>query len=536
MKKTHLILFLFFTYYSFIPGTRDCFTQSQFQVVVGDSSNTEEARSIVQTTDGGFIVVGETGTNGDMYIVKLNSSGQLQWSKTIGGSGQDLALSVVQTTDGGFVVSGFGNSFGAGVAGAFIVKLTPGGTVEWAKVLADGYLDAAYSIVQTMDGGYAAAISPGEGGFSPDRMIFVKLNSMGILQWSKNILGESYARCIRQTTDRGYVMAGATRTFGAGDFDMFVVKVDSIGSLQWAKTIGGTNREFAYSIVQTTVGGYVVVGRTSSFGNGDKMYIAKLNSSGTLEWTKVYSVFLDRAYSIAQTTDGGFVVAGYTGGGGGMLIVKLNPDGSLQWSRVVDGGSVQTYAYSIMQTTDGGYAAAGYGGIVSTTGMYIVKLDNNGNTCGNTVSHNITVQTGGILGSPVPTITNIPLSDTLVSPLTGSLGYVTPICVIGIQPISNEIPDSYKLYQNYPNPFNPATIINFDIAGILTSSECSLSVYDLQGREIAVLVKQSLQPGTYKVKWDGSNYSSGVYYYKLSILNSETSVKYQRTKRMVLIK
>jgi hypothetical protein len=530
MKKI-IILFLFFTFYSFIPGTRDCFPQSQFQVVIGDSSNSEEARSIIQTTDGGYIAVGETGINGDMYIVKLNSSGQLQWSKTIGGSGQDIAISVVQTTDGGFAVSGFGNSFGTGVAGAFIVKLTPGGTVEWARVLADGFLDAAYSIIQTMDGGYAAAISPGEGGFTPDRMIIVKLNSMGILQWSKRIAGNSYARCIRQTTDKGYIVAGGNRSF---ENDMFVVKLDSNGSLQWAKTIGGTGDEFAYSIVQTTDGGYAVAGRTGSFGNADKMYIAKLDSSGMLQWTKVVAVNFDRAYSIVQTADGGYAVAG--GGMAGMLIVKLNPDGSLQWSRVVKAGSVPTYAYSIVETTDGGYAAAGYGGILGAIGMFIVKLDNNGNTCGNTVSHNVSIDSGGILGSPVPTVTNISLLDTSVTPPTGSRGYVTPICVIGIQPISNEIPASYKLYQNYPNPFNPATKIKFDITGTLMSSECSLRVYDMLGKEIAVLVNQRLQPGTYQVEWDGTNYASGVYYYKLSILNSGSSVKHQETKRMVLIK
>ncbi len=528
MKKTHLILFLIFTYYSFIPGTQDCFPQSQFQLVVRDSSNSGvEARSIIQTTDGGFIAVGESNwPNGDMYIVKLNSSGQLGWSKTIGGIGQDLALSVVQTTDGGFAVSGFGNSFGAGVAGAFIVKLTPGGTIEWARVLADGFLDAAYSIVQTFDGGYAVAISPGEGGFSPDRMIIVKLSSMGILQWSKRIGGLSYARCIKQTTDRGYVVAGATETFGAGEFDMFVVKIDSNGSLQWSKTIGGTDDDFAYSIVQTTDGGYAVAGRTASQTNGDEMYIVKLDSSGMLQWTKVYSVFLDRAYSIVQTTDGGYAVAGYTGGGSSMLIVKLNPDGSLQWSRVVDGGSVQTYAYSIIQTTDGDYAAAGYGGIVGTTGMYIVKFDNNGNTCGNTISHNISVDTGGIFGSPVPTVTNISLMDTLVTPPIGSLGYVSPICVIGIQPISSEIPDSYKLYQNYPNPFNPVTNIRFDLPNDLN---VSIRIYDIRGREV-FSINEYKKAGSYEVQFDGTNFASGMYFYMLE------AGGFTETKKMVLLK
>ena len=526
MKRTHLILFLLFTYYSFMPGTQDCFPQTQFQVVIGDSLNTGEARSIIQTSDGGFIAVGENEVFGDMYIVKLNSSGQLHWSKTIGGIFHDVALSVAQTTEGGYIVAGYSETFQ--FFKSVIIKLTPEGNVDWTRGLNAG--DPVWSVVQTTDGGYAAALSPTEGGSTPDRMIIVKLNSMGILQWSKRITGNSYARCIRQTTDKGYIVAGANRHF---ESDMFVVKLDSNGSLQWAKTIGGIGDDFAYSIVQTTDGGYAVAGRTSSFPDGDKMYIVKLDSIGMLQWTKVVSVFLDEAFSIVQTIDGGYAVAGYTGAHSSMLILKLNPDGSLQWSRVVDGGAGMTYARSIIQSTDGGYVAAGYGGIVGTRGMYIVKLDNNGNTCGNTVSHNVSVDTGGILGSPIPTVTNISLSDTSRLLPTESHGYVSPICVIGIQPISNEIPASYKLFQNYPNPFNPVTNIKFEIPNDVN---VSIKIYDIRGREVFSF-NEFKKAGSYDVRLDGSNFASGMYFYKMVVGdNTNNGEIFTDTKKMVLLK
>lgn len=523
MKKTYFILFLFFILYSFIPGTGDCFSQSQFQVVIGDSSNTAEARSIIQTTDGGYIAVGESNwPGGHMYIVKLNSSGQLQWSRTIGGTG--IALSVLQTTEGGFAVAGFGSSYGAGVSGPFIVKLTPGGAVEWVRVLVGDLLGAAYSIVQTADGGYITANSMDEGG-GTFRLTIVKLNNMGLLQWSKKI-GSSYGRCIIQTTDRGYIVAGATWSSGE---DMLVVKLDSNGTLQWAKTIDGKGDDFAYSIVQTTDGGYAVAGWTSSF-MSEKMYIAKLDSSGMLQWTKVLAVNGDRAYSIVQTSDGGYALAGYTGGGGGigggMLIIKLSSDGSLQWSRVVDGSLTDYYARSIIQTSDGGYVAAGFGGIWGSTGMFIVKLDNNGNTCGNTVSHNISVDSGGILNSHIPSVTDFLIMDTLITPQTGTLGYVTTLCVIGIQPISSEIPDSYKLYQNYPNPFNPVTTIKFDIP---QSTNVSIKVYDILGSEVYRLSEYKLA-GSYEVKFDGSYMASGMYLYSFEANG------YKDVKKMVLLK
>lgn len=527
MKKSHLILFLFFTYYLLIPGTRVCFPQTQFQLVIGDSLNTSaEARSIIQTTDGGFIAVGRNyWPGGDMYIVKLNSSGQLQWSRTIGGTG--IALSVLQTTEGGFAVAGFGSSYGAGVSGPFIVKLTPGGAVEWVRVLVGDLLGAVYSIVQTADGGYITANSMDEGG-GTFRLTIVKLNNMGLLQWSKKI-GTSYGRCIKQTTDRGYIVAGATWSLGE---DMFVVKLDSNGTLQWAKTIDGKGDDFAYSIVQTTDGGYAVAGWTNSF-MSEKMYIAKLDSSGMLQWTKVFAVNSDRAYSIVQTIDGGYAIAGYTGWGGGMLILKLNSDGSLQWSRVVDCGTGQMDARSILQTSDGGYVAAGFGGIWGSTGMFIVKLDNNGNTCGNTVSHNISVDSGGILNSHIPSVTDFVIMDTLVTPQTGSHGYVTTLCVIGIQPISSEIPDSYKLYQNYPNPFNPVTNIKFEIPN---DDNVIIKIYDIRGREV-FSISEYKKAGSYEVQFDGSNFASGIYFYKMVVGdNTNNGDVFTDTKKMVLLK
>ena len=524
MNKTYLLFFVFSFFYPFLPETNNCFSQSQFQVVIGDSSETVEVvRSIIQTTDGGFIAVGQTEINGDMYIVKLNSTGQLQWNKTIGGSGTYIALSVVQTFDGGYVLSGFGNPYSSGIAGPFIVKLSQAGTIEWARLLTSEDLGAAYSIIQTNDGGYATAVSFPDGG-GTYRMIIVKLNNMGIIQWSKDFGSASYTRCIKQTSDGGYVLAGAK---GGPALDMFIVKLDSTGTLLWAKTIGGAGDEFAYSITQTTDGGFAVAGYTDSFGNAEKVYIVKLDSSGMLQWTKVLAINSDLAYSIVQTTDGGYAVAGYTGAYNSMLIIKLNPDGSLQWSRVLDGG----FAYSIEQTTDGGYAAAGFGGILGATGMFIVKFDNNGNTCANTISHSISVDSGGTLGSPIPVITNLTITDTLFTPLTGTHGFVTPICVIGIQSISNEIPASYKLYQNYPNPFNPTTKIKFSIPYVKSELHVvRLNIYDISGKLVKKLIQEILKPGSYEITFDALSYSSGVYFYKL-----ETN-GFVESKKMVLIK
>src|SRR5206468_2642505 len=184
---------------------------------------------------------------------------------------------------------------------------------------------------------------------------------------------------------------------------------------------------------------------------------------------------------------------------------------TLQWSRTV-GGTEYDVAKSIIQTADGGYAVAGW--IASGNGdMYIVKLDASGNSCGNTTSPPSQSGTGGTVTTPNPTVTTPNPTVTTPTPIVSSGGIVTTICVIGIQPISNEIPDSYKLYQNYPNPFNASSKIKFQIAKL---GEVKLVIYDVLGHEVETLLDEPFNPGTYDVEWDATNFPSGIYFYSLT--------------------
>jgi Secretion system C-terminal sorting domain/Domain of unknown function (DUF5122) beta-propeller len=537
MKKLFLILFLF------SPMLLQA--QTQFQLAIGGAGG-DRAYSIIRTTDGGYAVAGYTDSfvagNFDMYIVKLDSSGNLQWRRTVGGTGIDVAYSIIQTTDGGYAVAGYTGNPNLGVFSDFyIVKLDAGGNLQWSKAIGGRGVNFAYSIVQTTDGGYAVAgytKVTGNGDF-----YIVKIDASGNFQWSRTVGGisDEKALSILQTTDGGYAVAGTTVSFGAGSQDMYIVKLDAGGNLQWNKTVGGAQGDGAYSIIQTTDGGYALAGYTNSFGAGMwDMYIVKLNSSGTLQWSRtVGGTNDDLAQSIIQTTDGGYAVAGYTmsfgAGNADMYIVKLDAGGTLQWSRTV-GGTNDEFGYSIIQTTGGGYAVAGftYSFGMGNDDMFIVKLDASGNTCSNMTSPSSITGSGGTLGSPTTIIFPQTFSDSTVSSSSGTGGTLTLICTsIGIQPISNEIPGSYELYQNYPNPFNPNTKIQFSVPltkGGDRGLSTQLKIYDILGREATTLVNEQLQPGTYEVEWDATSYPSGVYFYKLS------SGNFVQTKKMLLVK
>lgn len=514
--------------------------QSQFQLAIGGSGD-DYAYSIKRTTDGGYIAAGGTTSfgagSGDFYIVKLDANGILQWTKTIGGTGDDEAKFIVQTTDGGYAVAGYSQSFGAGNSDFYIVKLDAGGNLQWNRTIGGTNEDVALAIVQTTDGGYVTAGYTYSFGAGDRDYYIVKLDANGNLQWNKTFGGAyyEYGETVIQTTDGGYTMAGFTYSFGAGSGDYYIVKLDVSGILQWNRTIGGTDADYCLSVIQTTDGGYALAGQVNSFGAGSNdFYIVKLDASGLLQWTRsVGGAALDYGESIMQTTDGGYVIGGLTysfgAGNQDVFVVKLDAGGNLQWSKAV-GGTYDDYIESIVLSTDGGYVGAGHTDSfgAGSFDMYIVKFDASGNTCADTSSPPSQSGTGGTLGTPTTTITTPTPTVTTPSPASGTGGTVTTICYLdGINPMSNHIPEKFSLNQNYPNPFNPSSKIEFQISKL---SEVKLTVFDVSGREVNVLVNEQLNPGIYKVEWDGTNYSSGVYYYKL------TAGDFTETKKMVLLK
>ena len=246
--------------------------------------------SIQQTTDGGYIVAGYSGsTDGDVIgnhgsydycVLKLDSSGDITWQKSLGGSGYDYLTSIQQTSDGGYVVAGNSNSNGGDVSGShgsydyWVVKLTSLGDITWQKCIGGMSEDHLSSIQQTSDGGYilAGESQSNDGDVSGIHGSYdywvVKLTSMGTIEWQKSLGGIGYdsAQSIKQTSDDGYIVAGYSGstdgdvTGNHGGYDSWVLKLTSAGVLEWQKSLGGTGSDNAVSIQQTSNGGYIVVG------------------------------------------------------------------------------------------------------------------------------------------------------------------------------------------------------------------------------------------------------------------------------------
>ena len=359
-----------------------------------------------------------------IHIVTFAQAPTLQWLKVLGGTSDDFAYSIQQTSNGGYIMAGNTLSNDGNVSGnhgdhdAWVVKLDNSGNLEWQKTYGGTGDDRIFNIQTTTDGGYVMTgyTNSTDGDVTGDHGArdawIVKLSNTGILQWQKALGGttDEVAYYIQQTIDGGYVLTGYTQsnngdvTGNHGVLDAWVVKLDNIGNLQWQKALGGTSTDQGYSIQQTSDGGYIMAGNTQS-NDGDIIgnhgfvdaWVLKLNNSGDLLWQKALGgTGDDKALSIQQTLDGGYIMSGYTYSNDGDVsgnhgawdawLVKLDTNGILQWQKAL-GGTSYDLAYNVLQNTDGSYTFAGYtqsnNGNVSgnhgSTDAWIVKISNTGN-------------------------------------------------------------------------------------------------------------------------------------------------------------
>ena len=295
---------------------------------------------IQQTTDGGYIVAGEewlVDRYSDFKVLKLDSTGTISWQKTYGSSNLEQPSSILQTTDGGYIVAGY---TGIDVdSDLCLLKLDSIGTISWQKTYGGSSIDffLTSSIQQTLDGGYIVAGGTTSFGAGGRDLWVLKLDSTGTISWQKTYGGSDNdnASSIQQTLDGGYIVAGDTESFGAGLFDNWVLKLDSNGNVTWQKTYGGNDGEFRPKIKQTTDEGYIMVSTTDSFGAGNyDFWIIKLDNSGNVSWEKTYGGSdSDNPWSIQQTLDGGYIVSGWTDsfgvGGRDLWVLKIDSNGEV---------------------------------------------------------------------------------------------------------------------------------------------------------------------------------------------------------------
>ena len=396
------------------------------------AAGTDAARVMTATSDGGYAVAGQTTSFGagsdDVILTRYDSTGNILFTRIWGGTGSDVAYGVTSASDGSIVITGSTASFGVAVNDVFLIKYDANGTLQFSRTWGGADNDTGTSVITIADGSIIMTGFTGSFGGALE-MFLIKYNSTGTLQFSRTWGGATSdaGRSVIATSDGGFMVTGDTLSFGTGLSDMFLVKYDSAGTVIFSRTWGGASDDFGHVVVQTPDGGYAVTGYTASFGAGaDDAFLAKYDSAGNLSFSRTWGgTGIDVSFYLASASDGSLAMTGYTAsfgaGSNDMFLIKYDAAGTLLFSRTWGGINSET-GRGLLATADGGYAVTGTTTTFGAGGfdMILVKYDSTGNIAGCTAQ---CATPTPIVGSPTATVSTP--TPTIGSP-TATLGTPTP--------------------------------------------------------------------------------------------------------------
>lgn len=373
MRKNILFLCILFSGYLAYP-------QISFLRTYGDVFS--EAYAVAQTSDEGYIATGFTTDSSGIvriFLIKTDTYGNPQWTKTFGDSIDSRAYSVIQTFDGGYAITGYLYNRTTNKYDFCLIRTNASGDPLWTKRYFEG---SGKSVIQTPDGGFIIT------GFKYlFYMLLIRTDANGNVLWSKSDFtsGQSCGKSIKATNDNGYIIAGLTIDSISGSPDVLLVRTDSAGSVLWKKAYGSTRNDFGNAVAITTDSGFIICGTTESvIADSGNAYLIKVDKNGDTLWTRTYGgVRTDNGNSISVMHDGSYVVGGSTSSFGAghtdIYVIRTDMNGDTLWTRTI-GQHCYDEGYSVAATSDGGIVVAGstnnFGAAVLDA--IIIKLDSNG--------------------------------------------------------------------------------------------------------------------------------------------------------------
>jgi hypothetical protein len=293
--------------------------------------------AILETSDGNFVILGFTNSYGnggmDTYLIKTDSQGNELWETTFGGPNNEYGWALDQTSDGGYVLAGQTDSFGEGGIDGYLIKVNSDGQELWSQVYGGPQEDRLFSIDSCADSGFILTGTTGTSSRIRD-VYLVKTNADGELVWSQTF-GEDLddvGHAVRQTDEGGFIVAGYTKNFDASNYDTLMIKTDQDGNLEWQKLYGGILDDRTISIEQTQDQGFILVGYTQSFGGGNwDVFLVRTDPNGDVLWHDTFGGILeDTGYTVKQTPDHSFILTGETHtssqGGGDLYFIKVEEE------------------------------------------------------------------------------------------------------------------------------------------------------------------------------------------------------------------
>lgn len=359
------LLFTFLLTSSFFFSTAQTYT---WQRMYGNDHQLETAADVIQLPDGDYVFVGATSTSSDssqILLCKTDRVGNPKWQHLLGTTGHSIGHDLAIIPNEGLILAGAITDT-LGYSDMYIAKVDFSGDLLWERTYGDALNDVAFSIQPTADGGFIMS-GYKETEVEGEELVLLKIDNNGAVQWQNQYGGVMNERGyeVIVTSDGGYAVTGFTESFGNGMKDLFLIKTDFVGNEMWIQTYGNTNNQVGHSLVQNSQGGFVITGKNefSSYYPED-LYIMGTDANGVEIWSNSYGGDARvQGLSISPVAEGGYVIAGSRSTFFGFYpsdfyVFRINEEGIKLWDRDYT-NDFPAVAHSITVTQDGGFIIAG---------------------------------------------------------------------------------------------------------------------------------------------------------------------------------
>lgn len=469
-------------------------SQILFQKAYGELF-VDYAQSMVLTSDGGYCLVGNTGPDQvdstDMLVIGTNAAGDQVWQTRLHGAKDDYINDITTTDDGGFIIVGttYSSPLDPTHSDIFVIKIDNTGFVYWSKTFGGLDYDEAQSVIRSGTGAYIVFGNTVSYSSVTKSALVMKIDDAGNQLWTN--VSETYSSNYFYAGDRdadgNFIAVGGTfNGAGAVGFENYISKLDTNGNILWSKSNGTTGAEFLYDVKAFSTGGYIACGVSSTNTAGDAdMSVMRLDESGNVMWTYNYGTpEYDRASSILERPNGDIIVSGYSNIGtvsnvvNQMMLLKLDSTGTLLWSKSYGDSSLTSESYKVIETNDG-YALCGYSIANDPLGdMHLVKTDFTGESGCLNVSRGLLRTATTLAGDTgfTETISIIDEFGTTFNPI----GFINQFSLICFSVGVGHGPDN-DIFEIYPNPASSF----IKVKSLVGVAAAKISIHDLTGRLIS---------------------------------------------------
>lgn len=365
-------------------------SQTRYQMAYGGSQN-DIGQSLIPSGSG-YVILGTTNSFGagnyDMYLLGIDSCGDYNYSRTVGGTSSDFGYDILQNIAGHYVLYGSTKSFGHGDYDTYLAELNSGkSAVKRSWVVGDTLKEEGQAIVETKDTtGYVGVGYTNSYGAGNTDVYVIKYNYNGTVAWTKVYGGEQMDKGydIQRTKDGGYIITGETKSYGAGGSDVYLLKLDASGNLSWAREYGTAGDDVGYSVKQTSDQGFIITGYTEL---GDtapykrNIYLIRTDQFGYKIWSYAYGgTNDDEGHCVNILSDYSYTVCGYTKSYGAGLedayLIKVSTNGTPLWGYTYGSDSIDRCLCSIVNSdTSITFTGYTYGFGNGKADVYVVKTD-----------------------------------------------------------------------------------------------------------------------------------------------------------------